>query len=330
MISIIVPVYNAGNGLHYCIDSILKQSYNDFELILVDDGSTDGSGNVCNDYAINDKRIIVVHLKNGGVSKARNAGIKLAKGEFICFIDSDDFVAIDYLEKLYITSQQYPDYDSIWCGFQTTNDYNNTNGKCHLVNKNERLSGFDIQHIMDLHYDWLSQMPWNKLFNSSIVNKNNIVFPEDMTLGEDLIFNLRYLDKTNGRIMVINEPLYYYLQADEDSLDNKYYPDLFEKYKRINKEILYYITQWKCGDKQIKQYYNTCFFSYEKVLRNTYNKKSIIKHKGQYNKQIMKSEEFVDALSKSTCFIHPLYRFAYSKKLNVLFRILDIISGVSS
>lgn len=100
-ISIIVPVYNAEKTLHKCVDSIINQSYKDWELLLVDDGSIDRSALICDDYVKQDKRIKVFHKQNGGVSSARNVGLDNVKGEWVSFIDSDDWVEIDYLENLY-------------------------------------------------------------------------------------------------------------------------------------------------------------------------------------------------------------------------------------
>lgn len=325
MVSIIVPVYNVEKVLHYCIESILNQTYNDFELILVDDGSTDNSGTICDDYSARDSRVSVVHTKNGGVSKARNTGIEMAQGEFLCFIDSDDYIAEEYLEKLFNTFRHNSEYDNIWCGFQTTKKYGELCGKIIVASEDTNVSTSDVQHIMDLHAKWLSQMPWNKIYISSIVNSNHLRFPENMMLGEDLFFNLSYLDRTNGKILTINEPLNYYLQTKEDSLDNKFYPDLFEIYKTINKELYYYLTKWNCDKTQFTLYYNSCFYSYEKALRNTYHKKSNIKKKCMYNKRIMKSKEFQEALNKATCYIHPLYLFGYRYKLPAVIRLLDLL-----
>lgn len=310
-VSIIVPVYNAENVLHYCIDSILAQTYKDFELILVNDGSTDKSGELCDRYAEKNKNVAVIHIKNGGVSKARNTGIELAKGDYICFIDSDDFVSKNYLEELIKAQNVFSDYDNVWCGFQTVTDYRGSDSKPNLASDSEEYSQYTRSEIMTLHEKWLSQMPWNKIFKTSIVKDNNIRFPEDLSLGEDLIYNLNYLDHTNGNIVITNKPLNYYLRSEKESLDNKYYPNLYEIYKRINTDLYCYIKKWNCDENQMILYYNTCFYSNEKVLRNTFNEKSIIKKKFKYNKSIMKSEEFREALSKSACNINLIYRFGY-------------------
>ena len=109
-ISIIIPVYNAENYLRRCIDSVLSQSFTDFELILVDDGSKDKSPQICDEYASQDTRVRVIHKANGGVSAARNDGLDIAKGEYITFIDSDDWVERDYLSTL----SNYRDYDIVF------------------------------------------------------------------------------------------------------------------------------------------------------------------------------------------------------------------------
>ena len=324
-VSIIVPVYNVENVLHYCVDSILNQTYKDFKLILVNDGSTDNSGKICDKYAKNNDKVSVIHLENGGVSRARNIGIEHAKGEYICFIDSDDYVAENYLEELVKIKEQHPDFDSIWCGFQTVCDYSGANSNVFLAAEETMLSIYDRSDIMTLHEKWLSQMPWNKLFISDIIKKNNICFYEDLSLGEDLIFVLHYLDASNGKIAVINKPLNYYIRSGDESLDNKFYPNMFEVYKLINSEIYNCLTMWKCDESQIALFYNSCFYSYEKVLRNTFRENSTIKNKYKYNKQIMKRTEFKEALEKSDCNINRLYLFGYRIASYRFIRFLDYL-----
>ena len=323
MVSIIVPVYNVESVLHYCVDSILNQSYKDFELILIDDGSTDKSGEICDRYASDNSNIVVKHIENQGVSKARNTGIGIAKGEYICFIDSDDYVAENYLEELFRTKEKYSDYDSVWCGFQTVSDYKCSDLNAYIYSQEEDYSGLNRTDIMTLHEKWLSQMPWNKLFKIDTIKDNNIRFREDLSLGEDLIFNLDYLEHTNGKIIVVNKALNYYLRSGSESLDNKYYNDLQNIYSEINNALLKYIRKWNCNEKQVIMYYNNCFYSYEKALRNTFHSQSKINNKYKYNRLIMKSDGFKEALEKSDCYINPYYRFAYEHSSYVLVRILD-------
>ena len=326
MISVIIPVYNADRFLHHCIDSVLNQSYSDFELLLINDGSTDKSGNICDQYAKTDKRIRVVHTENGGVSKARNKGIELAKGDYICFIDSDDYICEHYLEELVTTALKFTDANNVWCGFQTVNGYKKPKViQRVLFSEAEDISFSSREYIMSLHKLWLDPMPWNKLYVRSIIISHHIRFPEDLSLGEDLIFNLNYLDFTNGKIVIVNKPLNFYVQSGQDSLDNRFYPNLFEIYKRINTSLLLSISKWQCDQSQFDMYYNSCFYSYERVLRNTYHKNSTINNKKKYNRYVMKSDEFKSAFNNSTCFIHPLYKVAYRHSMCFLLRLLDTV-----
>lgn len=121
-ISCIVPVYNVEKYLRRCVDSILNQTFTDFELILVDDGSLDNSPAICDEYAVKDSRIKVIHKVNGGVSSARNVGLDVAKGEWICFVDSDDLIEADYMQKMYEAAINN-NSDFIMCGIQQIAGY---------------------------------------------------------------------------------------------------------------------------------------------------------------------------------------------------------------
>lgn len=329
VISVIVPVYNVEKVLYHCIDSILNQIFNDFELILVDDGSTDNSGRICDEYAGKDTRAKVIHKQNGGVSSARNAGIEVAKGEYICFVDSDDYLESNYLKELVETKKKYPDFDNVWCGFQTVEDYLKSNINTVASEYNKDYSFSDLSSIMDLCEKWLVQMPWNKLYDTKTIKKNRLSFPPELSLGEDYIFNLRYLDCTNGKIVVINKPLYDYLRDGKESLDNKYYPDLLEIYRRLNSEIEKYAEKWSLSDVQISKMYSSFFFRLEAVLRNTFNKKnnqSFFK-KIKYNTDVLKSDDFQESMKKMDASLHPLYRFAYKKRKYLLVMCLDYFSA---
>lgn len=327
LISVIVPIYNAEKFLHYCIDSILNQTVIDFELILVDDGSTDNSGKICDEYSEKDNRIWVIHKPNGGVSSARNSGIEAAQGEYICFVDSDDYLESNYLKELIETKRKYPDFDNVWCGFQTVEDYLKNNRNAFAAENNKDYSFSDLNSIMDLFEKWFVQMPWNKLYKTKTIVENSIVFPPELSLGEDYIFNLRYLDCTNGKIVVINKPLYDYLRDGKESLDNKYYPNLLEIYRRLNSETEKYAQKWKLSEEQISKMYNSFFFRLEAVLRNTFNEnnKSSLRTKLKYNNRILKSSDFRESMDKMNAHIHPLYRFAYKSKNYIFVLFLNLI-----
>lgn len=330
LISVIVPVYNAEKFLHYCIDSILNQTFIDFELILVDDGSLDNSGKVCDEYAEKDERVKVIHKQNGGVSSARNAGVEAAQGEYICFVDGDDYLESNYLDVLIETKKEYSDFDNVWCGFQTVEDYVKNNKKSVVFENNNDYAFSDLSSIMDLYEKWLVQMPWNKLFETKTIKKNNIIFPPGLSLGEDYIFNLKYLDCTNGKIVVINKPLYNYLRDGKESLDNKYYPNLLEIYRKLNSETETYAEKWNLSDNQLSKMYGSFFFRIEAVLRNTFNEnnKSSLRTKLKYNNDILKSCDFQESMKKMGAFIHPMYRFAYKSKKYFFVKFVDILSNI--
>ena len=212
-VSIIVPVYKVEKYINRCIDSILAQTFNDFELILVDDGSPDNSGAICDECAKKDSRIKVIHKQNGGVSSARNAGIKVAQGEFINFIDSDDTIPVDSLENL-INLQKQNDADFVCCGFDMYSE-NSFIKTFPFVNKY-----IDFSKIKDddarVFLSNLFRGPCAKLYKNNIVQKNNMLFDENVHIGEDTIFVYDYLSRCKnvrcGDIVVYN-----YLRNDQSA-----------------------------------------------------------------------------------------------------------------
>lgn len=187
LLSIIVPVYNAQLYLSSCIESILCQSFSDFELILINDGSTDTSGDICDSYALQDSRVKVIHQNNSGVSAARNAGIRKARGHFICFVDADDSIERDYLQNF--SPQIKPDSsDIVVQGLKI----------CLPKGEIEEIISFTDTPPSSLSAVLNKQLiqfrgPYCKLFKTSIINKYNISFPQSLQYGEDSIFYLNYL-----------------------------------------------------------------------------------------------------------------------------------------
>lgn len=185
-VSVIVPVYNAEKYLHRCVDSILGQTFTDFELLLVDDGSTDGSAAICDEYANLNSRVRVFHKPNGGVSSARNLGLDYAKGEWIAFIDSDDWVSADYLKNLMGNSEGV---DLVF-NYATRHDEDKVYAEEYpnqLINSTELYIP-----LRDNDLIWHTS-PWSKLFNRNLIEKIGLRFPLNMHIGEDAVFLFTYM-----------------------------------------------------------------------------------------------------------------------------------------
>lgn len=207
MYSVIIPVYEAEASVGRCVDSWLAQTGKDLEVILVDDGSTDGSGEICDAYARQDRRVRVIHQKNAGVSAARNAGIEAAGGEFLLFTDSDDYVEKDYLEKMG-RCQRSTGADLVLCGFHHLYDGADILKIPRCTDAFE-LSGH-AEDFLHLYEKSFLNMPWNKLYKRSLAGR----FDTSLSLGEDLLFNLDYLRRCR-KIAVLAKPLCCYIQEEQ-------------------------------------------------------------------------------------------------------------------
>lgn len=330
-VSVIVPVYKVEKVLSCCIESILNQTFSDFELILVDDGSPDNSGEICDEYATKDKRIRVIHKENGGVSSARNTGMENAVGQYITFVDSDDSVCDTYLESFLTAKEKYPNVDAIWCSFYEITKRPEKRVVHSFADKNEEYSLLSVSDYMTIHKKWLAQMPWNKLYKLSVIKDNNLRMQEDISLGEDLLFNLDYLKNMNGNeILIINKPLVNYISDNAGSLDNKYYDNLSEIYFRVNSAIKECIDDWDISESEYEKYYDMVYFSYENVLRNTCRKENSLSFfkKLSYNKKIMKDEIFADAIKKMSYKLPFVYRFSYSVKSYLFIYLYESFLGI--
>ena len=293
-VSVIIPVYNSEKYIRKCIESIRVQTLKEIEIVLVDDGSVDKSGEICDYYSKLDNRVVTIHIKNNGVSNARNTGIKLAKGKYIMFSDSDDYVNDRWCETLYNLAEKNEE-DFILCGYEIINSRNSKSNRRQILSplKDESmiLARKDFYNL----YNWnLLNSPCNKIFSRKKINKYNISYIETLSLGEDMIFNLDYLEKCSGSIRIANEALYYYAQDDRESLDNRYYDNLFNIYKILFRKIKSTMDILETNYEVYKDDVNLGFFYLiERSLNNTFNKKNkdnLIK-KIKYNNCILGSEE---------------------------------------
>ncbi len=208
LFTVIIPVYNTEKYLRACIDSVLKQSYTDFELLLINDGSSDSSGKICDEYALKDARVKVFHKENGGVSSARNLGLDNAKGEWITFVDSDDRVQKSYL--LNFTLNIEFGIDLIIGGFIKIDENDNLiKGELKLENTTFSTNNEDV---LINHTLFNIGFPFSKLFKRDIIATNNISFPVEVKMYEDSLFLMDYLSFCLN-IKLVNTQDYYYVEV---------------------------------------------------------------------------------------------------------------------
>ena len=200
LISIIVPVYNVSKYIEKCIQSILTQTYRNFEVILIDDGSTDDSGSICDLYEKKDIRIRVIHQCNGGESVARNNGMRRAQGVYISFVDSDDWLEDDYLEQLLKNMEPF---SMISCKFVIDDRKPIPNGDLYRINRAEA-------YISMLSAHGMGGYVWGKLFDRKLIEKEKMSFDRETAICPDLLFVSQYLGKCNFPISVLHSQLYHY------------------------------------------------------------------------------------------------------------------------
>lgn len=230
LISIIIPVYNVADYVEKCILSVLGQTYKNIEIILVDDGSTDASVTICDLYASNKENIIAVHQKNKGVSEARKSGLKKASGNFIAFIDADDWVEKDYIEELYKAITQSK-ADMASCAYYE--DYRDTSKLIKNGSKSIRLySGKAAIKAVNERKD-IYPFLWNKLFTKESLSGLKDSVP--VIIGEDYTIVIKALERMK-KIVSINKPLYHYIKRESGVCNRGFSEEMFEvvnNYKNI-------------------------------------------------------------------------------------------------
>ena len=214
-LSIIVPVYNVEQHLERCLESIAVEMCDDYELLLIDDGSPDNCGAICDEYAAKDSRVRVLHKENGGVSTARNLGIDQAQGEWVTFIDADDYVHPDFLSSLYAQHS----VDLIVGSFQSVGSDETWNG---ILEENNYDASALKENIVNLYSLINFRTPWGKLFRTSIICENLITFDKRIHIGEDSLFVLTYLLYTTS-IRLSSKPYYFYERGNVGSLSQSLY-----------------------------------------------------------------------------------------------------------
>lgn len=228
LVSVIVPVYNVELYLKFCVESIIMQTYENLEIILVDDGSQDGSDKICDDYANNDPRIKVVHKTNGGVSDARNWGVKAATGKYIAFVDSDDYIHEDMYSILYQTLVRY-DADIVQCGHyiisdNTITDMIHSDGNITVHNQKEA-----IREIM--FDETINSFAWDKLYKRELFEDFKY---KNLNYHEDIASTFKLFLKST-KVVCNNIPLYYYVR-NQESISHTLSPEKYYSSYKAFKE----------------------------------------------------------------------------------------------
>lgn len=234
-VSIIVPVFNTEKYLCQCLDSIIAQTFTDFETILVDDGSTDESGRICDEYAAIDNRFVVIHKQNEGVAKARITAFEHCRGELITFIDSDDYVSHDYLIKMFnILDDEKCDF--VCCFERVVYEEQIRDARRTIppgIYEDEEISEIISKYALfdkGIRQAGIPLYLWAKLFRKAILT-NILNEDDDLWYGEDMVAVLKILFKSN-KIGIINERLYYYVQY-ENQVTRRFRPDYWEAYCKV-------------------------------------------------------------------------------------------------
>lgn len=303
-ISVIVPVYNVEPYIRQCLDSVVNQTYKNLEIIIVDDGSPDNCGTICDEYAAQDERIQVIHKVNEGLSAARNDALDRATGSWILFVDSDDWLELDLCETA-ICAAQSDDVDILI--YDLVKENINSSKRIHAFPKDFTsedpavISGMQLS-ALNRYYtpysaEWSQGFPWDKLFKSELVLKNRLGFATNVRANEDVIFALHAFQYAK-KIGYISKPLYHYRQ-NQNSIGHKFSPDRVEIDKEIYREMEKVGKMYKCSpeffqalDARIVD--NTCLCA----NRCFFDREGTLYEQLQYVKQVLKSEPIYSAFER--------------------------------
>ena len=330
-ISIIVPVYNVEKYLERCLDSIINQTQNDLEIILVDDGSTDNSGNICDKYAIKDKRIKVIHKENKGLADARNCGLDLAQGECVSFIDGDDFIHPQMMEILY-NNINNNNADIASCEFKKVYEYN----KKEIASNTREIITREYDNIQALEnyfgeYRDKKEMQivvWNKIYRRELFD--NIKFPYDK-LYEDGYVTYKLLYKSK-KIIHIYEELYYYFQREGSLIRSEFSLKVLRSYDD-RREIFNFLYNKvpSINRKSAEGYINKYFTLYKQIISSNTNDEEILLYKDKIKNDLKQDKKLLlksginNLLKLKLVFFILNYKFIYFFEVieNLMYKIID-------
>ena len=302
-VSIVVPVYNVSNYLRAFWSYVQKQTFRDFEVVFIDDGSTDDSGSILEDIRANNNKVSVYHKANGGISSARNMGIEMAKGEWVAFLDPDDRISPQFIEKLVLmTSDQV---DMVECGYTVVD----TQGEKLWTSKYEGngviSSEKALRWIFHPQYYW-GGYAWNKLYRLDVLKRNKVLFDTSLKNNEDGEMNVRYLCVTKKKVAYTTDALYFYTQGRPNSITSNSLKDM----NKYHSEFLGVIKMCRTV-KQARRSFLTVFLAerYAYIVYKRHYKK--MKNLGNNDVLISMGQEInevVGKMAKMFCFLESIIK----------------------
>ena len=303
--SVIVPVYNVESYLPRCIDSLLAQNYVDLEILLIDNGSKDQSGQICEDYAAQFSNITAYHIPNKGVGSARNFGLSKAKGDFICFVDADDYLVGNLFSD--VESQLDSQLDLLVFSYYNSIEKNlsEINRSAKILpaegkkDKSEFIALFQELFLTDMMYT-----VWNKIYRREFLEEHQIVF-ESYELGEDVRFNLNVYQHVN-RVFLVKSGYYVYISGRIDSAMGQYNPNRMKYQLEELGKVDQLMISWNSHDDQfIDQIKARILMS---NIQNISKQKMSLSKKRHYVEVLCRNQEMIALLKKATSPLHPLVR----------------------
>ena len=303
--SVIIPVYNVENYLSRCIDSLLAQNYVDLEILLIDNGSKDQSGQICEDYAAQFSNITAYHIPNKGVGSARNFGLSKAKGEFICFMDADDYLVGNLFSD--VESQLDSQLDLLVFSY-----YNSIEKNLSEIDRSAKIlpteGKKDKSDFIALFQElWLTDMMytvWNKIYRKEFLEEHQIVF-ESYELGEDVRFNLNVYQHVNA-VLLVKSCYYVYISGRIDSAMGQYNPNRMNYQLEELGKVDQLMISWNSHDDQfIDQIKARILMS---NIQNISKQKMSLSKKRHYVEVLCRNQEMIALLKKTTSPLHPLVR----------------------
>lgn len=307
-ISIIVPVYNAVETLEKCVDSVLTQTFPNWELLLIDDGSMDGSVTLCEHYQQRDGRIVAMTQQHQGVSAARNLALSKARGRYVCFIDSDDFVDPDYLSCMY----EHREADMVICGYyvDTYKDGTCIKQESHLPDDKNLTAGMNREVLLPLFMSGMVNINCNKLLRLDIIRNNDLNY-KPQPVNEDYMFMLSYLHRAES-VTTVLKPLYHWVRIEGKKTGVDSMPEnLLELYNEAHRATESYFGNGKTADLCLYYSYNYLVLKYVKAFEEGGLAKEELKRKldtFHHNLLVIRSYAAYQPKSRGEWLIHTLLK----------------------